>query len=131
MKQIPLIHEDFDSALTTCVQSLGGAKEVGVMLRPEYEEDPDKAARWLLACLNPTRDEKLSWQQTFMIMRKARDAGVHVAMYYITQVIGYAEPQVIEPEDEKAALQRAFIEQSKQMQALFARMERAGLKAVA
>jgi len=131
MQQLALIHEDFDSALTACVQALGGAKNVGVMLRPEYTEDPDKAARWLLACLNPQRDEKLSWQQTFMVMRKARDIGVHVAMAYITQTIGYADPQPIEPEDEKAALKRAFIEQSKQMQALFARMEQAGVGAAA
>jgi len=131
MQQLALIHEDFDSALMACVQALGGAKNVGVMLRPEYDADPDKAARWLLACLNPQRDEKLSWQQTFMIMRRARDTGVHVAMAYITQTIGYADPQPIEPEDEKAALQRAFIEQSKQMQALFTQMERAGLRSVA
>lgn len=129
--QLPLIHEDFDSALTTCVQALGGAKIVGTMLRPEYDEDPDKAARWLLACLNPSRDEKLSWQQTFHIMRKARDAGVHVAMYYITQVIGYAEPQPIEPEDEKAALMRQYIQAVKTMQALHGRMDHAGLRSVA
>lgn len=131
MQQLALIHEDFDSALTACVQALGGAKAVGVMLRPEYEGDPDKAARWLLACLNPQRDEKLSWQQTFMVMRKARDAGVHVAMSYITQALGYAEPQPIEPEDEKAALMREFINASKVMSALHNRMERAGLRAAA
>lgn len=127
MQQLALIHEDFDSALMACVQALGGAKEVGVMLRPEYEEDPDKAARWLLACLNPNRDEKLSWQQTFHIMRKARDAGVHVAMAYIAQNIGYADPQPIEPEDEKAALMRQFIQATKTMQAITARMDQAGV----
>lgn len=127
MQQLALIHEDFDSALTACVQALGGAKAVAVMLRPEYEEDPEKAARWLLACLNPARDEKLSWQQTFMIMRKARDAGVHVAMAYITQTIGYADPQPIEPEDEKAALMRQFIQATKTMQAITARMDQAGM----
>ena len=37
MQQLALIHEDFDSALTACVQALGGAKKVGVLLRPEYE----------------------------------------------------------------------------------------------
>lgn len=131
MQQLALIHEDFDSALSACVQALGGAKNVGVMLRPEYEEDPDKAARWLLACLNPQRDEKLSWQQTFMVMRKARDTGVHVAMAYIAQTIGYADPQPIEPEDERAALMRQFIAATKTMQALTARMDHAGLRAVA
>lgn len=88
-----------------------------------------RAPRWLLACLNPVRDEKLSWQQAFMVMRRAKDVGVHVAMAYIAQTVGYAEPQPIEPEDEKAALQREFIQAGKTMQALFARMEQAGMKA--
>ena len=122
MQQLALIHEDFDSALSACVQALGGAKRVGVLLRPEYEDDPDKAARWLLACLNPGRDEKLTWQQTFMVMRKAKDAGVHVAMGYITQALGYADPQPIEPEDERARLQREYIEAVKRMDTIQSRM---------
>lgn len=131
MQQLALIHEDFDSALTACVQALGGAKNVGVMLRPEYDEDPDKAARWLLACLNPQRDEKLSWQQTFMVMRKARDIGVHVAMAYIAQTIGYADPQPIAPEDEAAQLKREFIASIKALEVLQQRMARNGLQVAA
>lgn len=123
MMQMPLIHEDFCSALTTCVQALGGAKKVGVMLRPEYEEDPDKAARWLLACLNPARDEKLSFEQTFKVMREAKAIGCHVAMFHITQEVGYAEPQPIEPEDEKARLQRDYIAAVKSLQTISQRME--------
>jgi hypothetical protein len=122
--QLPLIHEDFMSALTTCVQVLGGAKKVGVMLRPEYEEDPDKAARWLLACLNAHRDEKLSWEQTFSIMRKAKAVGCHVAMAYITQDVGYADPQPIEPQDELAKLQRDYIQAVKEQQRISAGLER-------
>lgn len=124
--QLPLIHEDFYGAMSTCVAFLGGAKKVGVMLRPEYEEDPDKAARWLLACLNPARDEKLSWEQTFKIMRKAKDAGCHVAMHYIAQQTGYTEPQPIEPADEAAELKRQFIESVNQQRRLLDRLERIG-----
>ncbi len=129
MQQIPLVHEDFLAALTTCVQALGGAKRVGVLLRPEWSEDPEKASRWLLACLNDKRDEKLSFDQTFKIMREARSIGCHVAMGHIALECGYGDPQPIEPEDEKAALQREFVQMGKAMQGLFARMERAGLKA--
>lgn len=121
---MPLIVEDFTAALTTCVQVLGGAKKVGVMLRPEYEDEPDKAARWLLACLNSSRDEKLSWDQTFHIMRAAKHAGCHVAIAYITQQLGYAEPQPIEPEDAKAALQRAFIQSVEQQRQIMQRLEK-------
>lgn len=107
--QQPLFHEDFDSALTTCANALGGAKVVGVMLRPEYQNEPDKAARWLLACLNPARDEKLSWDQTFKILREAKAIGCHAGMYYISQHCSYADPQPIEPADAAADLERKFI----------------------
>jgi hypothetical protein len=109
MQQQPLFHEDFDSALTTCVNALGGAKVVGVMLRPEYEKEPEKAARWLLACLNIGRDEKLSWDQTFKILAEAKSVGCHAGMYYISQHVGYADPQPIEPEDAAADLERKFV----------------------
>lgn len=123
MTQIPLIHEDFMHALTTCVGVLGGAKRVGVMLRPEYEDEPDKAARWLLACLNPARDEKLTWEQTFKIMRESKAVGCHVAMAFITQHVGYADPQPIEPEDEKAKLRREFVEGVRRLEKLSSRLE--------
>ena len=45
MRQDALFHEDFEGALSTCVAILGGAKKVGVILRPEYANDPDKATR--------------------------------------------------------------------------------------
>lgn len=123
MLQTPLFHEDFDSALTTCVGALGGAKVVGVLLRPEYEKEPEKAARWLLACLNCSRDEKLSWDQTFKILLEAKSVGCHAGMYYITQHCGYAQAQPIEPEDELADLQRQFIESAKSHAATAARIE--------
>jgi hypothetical protein len=123
MKQQPLFHEDFDSALTTCVGALGGAKVVGVMLRPEYEKEPDKAARWLLACLNPSRDEKLSWDQTFKVMLEAKAVGCHAGMNYIAQHCGYADPQPIEPEDERAELQRLVLSAVSNFESLVTRLE--------
>lgn len=108
MQQQALFHEDFESALSTCIAALGGAKIVGVMLRPEYEKEPDKAARWLLACLNPSRDEKLSWDQTFKVLLEAKAVGCHAGMNYIAQHCGYAA-QPIEPEDAAADLERKFI----------------------
>lgn len=122
--QQPLFHEDFDSALATCVAALGGAKVVGIQLRPEYSNEPDKAARWLLSCLNPARDEKLSWDQTFKILLEAKAVGCHAGMHYIASHCGYADPQPIEPEDEIAALQREFIESNRQQQARSERIEK-------
>jgi hypothetical protein len=124
MHQQPLFHEDFEGALNTCVAALGGAKVVGAMLRPEYEKEPDKAQRWLLACLNPSRDEKLSWDQTFKILLEAKAVGCHAGMAYIAQHCGYAEPQPIEPEDERAELQRKAIAMVGELGTLVGRLER-------
>lgn len=123
MMQIPLIHEDFLDALKTCVQALGNTKKVGVMLRPEWEDEPEKASRWLLACLNHGRDERLSYDQVFKVMREAKKVGCHSAMFYITQLIGYTEPAPIEPEDEKAKLQREVVQIGKVLDGIVTRLE--------
>lgn len=129
MSQQSLFHEDVWQALRDCVGALGGSKKVGVLLRPEL--DAQTAGRWLLDCLNPERKEKLCVEQVLLILREARAVNCHAGMQFITRDAGYADPQPLEPEDERAALQRAFVEQSKAMQVLFAKMQRAGLQAVA
>lgn len=44
----------------------------------------------------------------YKMLRAARQAGYHGAMAFIDADCGYAPPQPIEPEDERAQLQRAF-----------------------
>lgn len=129
MSQQSLFHEDIWQALRDCVSALGGSKKVGLLLRPEL--DAQTAGRWLLDCLNPERKEKLCVEQVLLILRESRLIACHAGIAFINRDAGYSDPQPIEPEDERAALQRMFIEQSKAMQQLFVRMERAGLKAVA
>jgi len=127
MSQQQLFHEDVWQALRDCVTALGGSKKVGLLLRPEL--DAQTAGRWLLDCLNPERKEKLGVEQVLLILRESRRINCHAGMTFICRDAGYGDPQPVEPEDERAALQLAFIEQSRAMQTLFARMERAGLRA--
>lgn len=129
MDQPALFHETFVEAIADCVRALGGNKKVGAMLWPE--KSIEDARRTLLDSLNPERANKLSPEQVLLILREARKVNCHAALAYMAHACGYADPQPIEPEDERAALQRQFIEQSKSMQQLFARMERAGLRSVA
>ena len=124
-----LFNEDIWEALCDCVRAMGGNKIVGSMLRPEM--DAVDAGKWLSTCLNPSRAEKLGIEQVLWILREARKVNCHAGMAYIARDSGYADPVPVEPEDERAALQREFIEQSKSMQKLFAKMERAGLRSVA
>lgn len=127
MDQPALFHESLHDALRDCVRALGEAKAVGHAMRPE--KSMDDARTWLLNCLNPERPEKFDPEQILWLLREARKVGCHAAMAYIARECGYADPQPIEPEDERAALQREFIETGKALKSLLARMERAGLRA--
>lgn len=129
--QLDLIHESVDDALGSLVKALGGAKKVGAQMRPELPVE--QAASWLRDRLNPTRPARLNPDQVVWLLREGRKAGVHCAMQYISAEAGYhAEP--MEPEDERAALQRDYINAVKVLQQITQRMDRVeskGLRSVA
>lgn len=125
MDQTALFYESFNDALDACVKSCGGAKVVACRIWPD--KTPEAAHRLLLACLNESRDEKLGPDQVLFILKMGRERGFHGAMNFITRDSGYADAAPIEPEDERARLQREFIEAQRSMQKLAERMERVGL----
>ena len=124
MTQMPLIAEDIWQALTDCVRAMGGAKSVGHRMRPE--KDPVDAGRWLLDCLNADRNEKLSLEQVLWLLVEARKVGCHTGASYLMRTAGYAEPTPVEPESERAALQRSFIESVRLQQQMLERMAMLG-----
>ena len=125
MSQDALFYESLADALRVVVQALGGTKAAGCRLWPE--KTPESAHRTLLDCLNEARPEKLSPEQVLYLLAAGRKVGCHAAMNYLAREAGYSDPAPIEPEDQRARLQREFIEAQKAMQALAGRMERAGL----
>jgi hypothetical protein len=127
MAQEALFYESFNDALSAVIQSCGGAKPVACKMWPE--KTPDAAHRLLLACLNESRVERLTPDQVLFLLRLGREVGSHAAINYISRESGYADPQPIEPDDEKARLQREFIDAQKNMSQLAMRMEKAGLLA--
>jgi hypothetical protein len=122
MMQDALFHESVNDALRAAVQALGGHKKIGAAMRPELPAD--QAGSWLRDCLNPDRREKLSPEQVVWVLREARRIGYHGAATYILHECGYAEATPVEPEDERAQLQRMFIESVKAQNAITERMER-------
>lgn len=120
-QQIALFHEDIYSALATDVAASGGPKKIGAMLWPELS--PDKAGERLNACLNRDRREVLNPEQVQLIKRVAKEHGSYAAVFQESDATGFSRPTPIEPEDEKAMLQRQFIESQKLMSALLVRME--------
>lgn len=128
-QQLSLICDTYDDAIRDTAVALGGFKRVGVMLWPTMPAD--EAGRRLANCLNPEKRDKFAPGDLAMLRREARKANVHTLAAFEMRDAGYAEPQPLEPEDERAALQREFIQANKQMQTLAAKMARAGLLAVA
>lgn len=115
------IYEDDLEALRDAVRALGGSKVVGHVLRPDMQ--PDQAGAWLKDCVNPERREKLALSQVLKIMRMAHDQGYHGPVQFLAGEMGYAVTPV-EPADEVAALQRAFIESVTHQRAIADRIER-------
>lgn len=105
--QLPLIVEDLPTAIRAVIQSLGGSKRAGSLLRPELPADD--AGRWLRDCLDADRREKLSLEQFLLLLVEGRRVGCHVAMGFLCEQAGYAPPQPVEPAGEAAELQRQFI----------------------
>lgn len=121
-QQYALIHESITDALREIVQALGGTKTVGVLMRPE--KSADEAGKWVKDCLNPERRESFHPEQLVWLLREARRVGCHAAMTYLARECGYADPQPIDPVDERAALQRAFVDAVAQQKRLLERLER-------
>ena len=128
-----LFHECLEDALREVIQAAGGPKVVACLLWPD--KTPEAAHRLLLACLNEDRAERLNPGQLVVLLRLGREKGVHAGMSYLSGECGY-QAKPVEPEDERAMLQRQYIESVKEQRQMIERMERlaespASLKRVA
>lgn len=122
--QIPLFVEDYLDAIRATVQALGGFKRLGAEMRPDM--GVEAAGRWLSDCCSHDRREKLDLTQLGWLRRQARQANVHILATFEMRDAGYGDPVPVEPEDERAALQRDFIQHAKQMEALVKRINSMG-----
>lgn len=119
---LELFHEDIMDAVRGIVSVLGGAKKAGPLLFPDLLDDA--AARRLLDCLNPDRQHQLTITQFVLLLKKGRDAGFHGAMHYLTDEVGYTRPSPIDPDDQRAELQRQFVAGVAQLAEMAKRLQR-------
>jgi hypothetical protein len=119
--QLSLHHESIVDALREVVQAAGGPKKVGAAMYPE--KTAEDAAGRIRDCLNPDRREHFTPEQVTYLVRLGRGIGCHALMTYLSRSGGYADPRPIEPEDEVARLQREFIEATKNLGSLAAKIE--------
>ena len=123
MEQTPLFHEDLNAALVHLVSALGGPKKVAASMWPAIK-CPEKAGRRLSDCLRDNHQQKLDLEDLLWLLEAGRKAGIHSAMAFITDQAGYDRPKPLEPEDERAKLQREYTEATKMMAQIADRMER-------
>lgn len=121
---VPMHIECLNDAILEAINAIGGKKAVGAKLKPD--RDPTDAGKWLSDCLNPLRNERLTPDQLAYIRKHARMVGCHILAAYELQEAGYAAPQPVEPECERAALQRTFIESVRTQQHMLERLASLG-----
>lgn len=119
--QMSLIHESIIDALREAINACGGNKKVGAVLYPDLPID--HAASRLRDCLNTDRREHLTPEQMVLIARLARAAGNHVVMNFLADDLGYLKPAPVEPEGQLSALQREFVEATKNLHQMASRIE--------
>lgn len=104
-----LFYEGWLEALADDVKAIGGAKVVGAMFNPDLAVE--QARGWCNDRLNPNRRERFTDTQERHVMRLAREKrGFSAALYYLCDDTGFERPKANNPEDERAELQRKFIE---------------------
>lgn len=121
--QFALLIDTINDAIRDTVRALG-PKTVAQALFPAKK--PEAAERYLDDCLNPGREQKLSIDEILVIARMGREKGIHLIATYINRDVGYTDPMPVDPEDEKAELQRQFNENVSSLHKLAARIERTG-----
>ena len=119
--QAPLFHEDIFEAIRTVVMAMGGGKKVGGLFWPE--KPAGQAGELLNNCLNTVRPEKLDPEQVLFLITQGQRIGCHAIAEFIAQQACYRFI-AIEPEDEKAELQKQVIKASHEFGNLIKRLER-------
>lgn len=121
MLQNSLFHERIEDAIASVIERCGGRKVFACEIYPD--KPPRDAHNLVDACLNPERREKFAPSQLMYIMKRGRQVGCHDLTMFISREAGYADPIPVEPEDEIAKLQREFIEATKALSTMAARIE--------
>lgn len=121
-QQQELWHDTLEDALRSCVEALGGSKKVGSELWPS--KPVADAGRLVNHCLDPDRPEKMALAEIVMLLKMARTADCHVGMAFLAGECGYQEPVPVEPDDEKARLQREYVKAVKALDQISKRMKK-------
>lgn len=133
MEQESLWYDTVYDALRACVRAIASARHPGLTESGSFKVvgaemfpslSPERAGQLIANKLNPDARDVLHPDEMLWLLREARKVGCHVGLAFISSDTGYAPPQPIEPKDEMAELQKAYIQAVEAQKALIERMER-------
>jgi hypothetical protein len=122
MTQNQLFYEDIYEALRTDVMACGGTKAIGLAMWPKLSAA--EAQQRVSNCLNRTRSEKFDAEEILFIKRLARQKGSFATVAFEMQDLNMTMPTPIEPEDERARLQREVVKAAETFKQMITRLER-------
>lgn len=118
--QTPLWYDTDADAINSAITSSGKTfKQVAAALWPSMKMDSAYAR--LKNCLNPTKDEKLSFSEVIFI---CRETGQLDPIFYACDELSLHRPAPKAPADEKAELLLSIQRQQAQLLAAMQRLER-------
>ena len=97
--------DEFDALQRTIADSERSFKECASFLRPDLK--PESAYAWLKACVNPSGDQSLKFGQVISLARFCKRYDM---LFFMADELHHARPEVLDPEDERARIQREFAE---------------------
>lgn len=100
MNQENLFHETPEDAIGAVISACGGFKKVACLLWPTRKAESAYAR--LKACLDDSKDEKLTLGEVVAIARMGREAGAHAFMNFLCAELAYTEVKPIAPIDHAA-----------------------------
>lgn len=132
METPSLFCDSIEEAVAEVALACGGRKAFAAAMWPAL--GTREAHNRFDACCNPERREMFHPSDLLYIIRRGREVGRHSVMLFLAREAGYSDPIPLEPEDERAKLQREFAEAVRAQAKLVERMERlnaASLRSVA
>jgi hypothetical protein len=121
--QNKLFYDDEYEALALMVSSCAkGAKAVACYLFPHLK--PESAYARLKSCLNPEKDERLTFGQIIAAMKFCES---YEPLLFACDETMHSRPLRVTPEDHMAALQRELIASVKEASRLFQKVDSMGL----
>lgn len=126
MEQLELQSRSFELAFEADIHTAGGWHVVAKRLFPgKFADSPRNAINHLRNCVNPNHAQKLDDEDRMLIWQLVRDKGtVPVSIVFICDELNLSTPALINPEDEKAALQRQVMQSVATFESLVSRLEK-------